>query len=382
MLVGQCFDLVDRALPFGPIVQVLRTLHRTLDDATLDAVIGPGRDELAVLLPELHTPAREGIVAGALFEQLLGVFERLDRTRSHPAGARGSALGRPFDPRAVRVPRRSLRTASMVLVGTYRSDDLHRRHPLRSVLAELDRSGAVERIELARFDRDEVRELISAIVGSEPSAELVDRTFRRSDGNVFFAEELLAVDDEYHTSMPSTLREIVLARVDGLSEPAQQVLRCAAVIGRSADHRLLEATAGLPRADLLAGLREAVAHHILVTDVDGLEYRFRHALVREAVEDDLLPGDRVALHTRVAEVLAEHPDWFDGGDGAALRRSWPCHWDAPATRRARSSPRSTPRAPPSRSMRTAMRSTTPNRSSRCGRRFPTPRRAPGCTTST
>src|SRR3954447_15829535 len=61
VLVGQCFDLADRALPFGPIVQVLRTLHRALDDATLDLVVGPARDELAALLPELHAPAREGI---------------------------------------------------------------------------------------------------------------------------------------------------------------------------------------------------------------------------------------------------------------------------------------------------------------------------------
>jgi DNA-binding CsgD family transcriptional regulator/tetratricopeptide (TPR) repeat protein len=327
VLVGQCFDLVDRAMPFGPIVQVMRTLHRTLDDATLEAVIGPGRDELEVLLPELHAPAREGIVAGALFEQLLGAFERL--TERVPTLLVLEDLH--WADRSTRelfvYLARSLRTASMVLVGTYRSDDLHRRHPLRSVLAELDRSGAVERIELARFDRDEVRELISAIVGSEPSVELVDKTYRRSDGNAFFAEELLAVADEYQTSMPSTLREIVLARVDGLSESAQYVLRCAAVIGRSADHRLLEAAAGIPREDLIAGLREAVAHQILVTDVDGLEYRFRHALVREAVEDDLLPGDRVALHTRVAQVLAEHPVWFDGGS-AQLLAQLACHWDS------------------------------------------------------
>jgi DNA-binding CsgD family transcriptional regulator/tetratricopeptide (TPR) repeat protein len=327
VLVGQCFDLADRALPFGPIVQVLRMLHRTLDQATLDAVIGPGREELAALLPELHAPVREGIVAGALFEQLLGVFERLadhtptllvledlhwaDRsTRELFAYLAGSLHGAP-----------------LLLVGTYRSDDLHRRHPLRALLAELDRSSTVERIDLDRFDRDEVRELIAAIVGDEPSAELVDRTFLRSDGNIFFAEELLAVDGVRGDTIPPTLRDIILARIDGLSEAAQQLLRCAAVIGRSADHRLLESTAGLGPVDLLAAAREAVAQHILVTDGDGLEYRFRHALVREAVVDDLLPGDRVALHTRVAETLAAHPDWFDGGD-AQLYAQLASHWDA------------------------------------------------------
>jgi len=327
VLVGQCFDLVDRAFPFGPIVQVLRTLHRTLDEATLDAVVGPGRDELAALLPELHTPAREGIVAGALFEQLLGVFERLSERVPTLLVLEDIHWADRSTRELFVYLARSLRTAPIVLVGTYRSDDLHRRHPLRALLAELDRSGSVDRIELARFDRDEVRELISAIVGTEPSAELVERTFRRSDGNVFFAEELLAVDEDCGPSIPPTLREIVLARIDGLSEVAQNVLRCAAVIGRSADHRLLEATAGLSPAELLAGVREAVAQHILVTDGDGLEYRFRHALVREAVEDDLLPGDRVALHTRVAEALAEHPEWFDGGT-AQLFAQLACHWDS------------------------------------------------------
>ncbi|MDP9336272.1 MAG: LuxR family transcriptional regulator, partial [Actinomycetota bacterium] len=84
---------------------------------------------------------------------------------------------------------------------------------------------------------------------------------------------------------------------------------------------------GLSHAELLAGTREAVAQHLLVSDGDALEYRFRHALVREAVEDDLLPGDRVALHTRVAEVLAEQPEWFDGG-AAQLFAELACHWDA------------------------------------------------------
>ena len=327
VLIGQCFDLVDRALPFGPIVQALRTLLRTLDDATLDAVLGPGRDELAALLPELHTPAREGIVAGALYEQLLGVFERL--TERVPTLLVLEDLH--WADRSTRelfaYLARSLHTASMMLVGTYRSDDLHRRHPLRILLAELDRAGAVERIDLERFDLDEVRELVTAIVGGQPSVALVDRTFRRSDGNAFFAEELLATEGEQPGAMPSTLREIVLARVDGLSDLAQAVLRCAAVIGSSADHRLLEAAAGLSTADVLAGAREAVAHNILVTDADGLEYHFRHALVREAVEDDLLPGDRVALHTRVAEILVAHPDWFDAG-AAQLLAQVACHWDA------------------------------------------------------
>jgi DNA-binding CsgD family transcriptional regulator/tetratricopeptide (TPR) repeat protein len=327
VLVGQCFDLADRALPFGPIVQVLRTLHRNLDTTTLDAIVGPGRDELAALLPESGEPPREGIVSAALFEQLLGMFERLSEHVPTLLVLEDLHWADRSTRELFAYLARSLRCASMVMIGTYRSDDLHRRHPLRILLAELDRSGTIERIDLHPFDLDEVRELIASIRGTEPSVALVDRTFARSDGNVFFAEELLTVDDDSGGAIPPTLREIVLARVDRLSDGTQEMLRCAAVIGRSADHRLLEVIAGLPHEELLAAAREAVAEHILVPDAEGLEYHFRHALVREAVTDDLLPGDRVALHTRVAEALAEHPDWMYGGP-TQLYAALASHWDA------------------------------------------------------
>ncbi len=103
----------------------------------------------------------------------------------------------------------------------------------------------------------------------------------------------------------------MLARVDTLSEDARLVLRSAAVIGRRVDHRLLAATVTLSEAALLDALRECVEQQVLVAE--DLEYRFRHALVHEAVYDDLLPGDRVALHSRVAAVLAEQPTWTDVG---------------------------------------------------------------------
>jgi DNA-binding CsgD family transcriptional regulator len=326
VLSGQCIELVDRALPFGPIIQVLRALHRSLDAPTLEAVVGPARDELAVLVPELHAP-RSGEPAGtaALFEQLLGVLERLgDRVPTlvliedlHWADQSTRDL--------LVFLARSLHHARVVLLCTYRSDDLHRRHPLRPALAELERAGAAERIDIQRFDREEASELIAAIAGDDASTELVDRTYERSDGNAFFVEELLTVEAAPGQPLPTSLRDILLARVDALDDNTQHVLRCAAIIGRSHDHRLLAATAELPEPVLLDALRNAAEHQILVTD--GIEYRFRHALVHEAVYDDLLPGDRVALHARVAELLREHPQWFDGTT-AQLVSELACHWDA------------------------------------------------------
>jgi tetratricopeptide (TPR) repeat protein len=326
VLVGHCMELVDRALPFGPVVQILRKLHAALDDATLDAVVGSARDEIGALLPELHTARDEYVVAGALFEQLLGVFERLgDRIPTLLVIEDLHWADRSTRELLVFLAR-SMQSGRVVLLGTYRSDDLNRRHPLRPALVELERSGLVERIELPRFDRDEVRELISAIAGAEPAPDLVDRTFERSDGNAFFAEELLAVGTQ-GSAIPPTLRDIVLARVDALSEDAQLVVQCAAVVGMNADHRLIAAMAKLDDASLRAAVRDAVSQQILVTDGDGLTYSFRHALVEEAVNEDLLPGDRVALHTAAAELLTEHPDWFSASP-SQLTAELACHWDA------------------------------------------------------
>ncbi len=326
VLNGQCMELVDRALPFGPIVQALRTLHRSVDAATLDAVIGPAGEELAALVPELHArSSSEPVGTAALFEQLLGVMERLgDRVPTLLVIEDLHWADRSTIDLFVFLAR-SLRDARVVVIGTYRSDDLNRRHPLRAALAELDRAGVAERIELTRFDRDELRELIAAIVGDDPSVELLDHTFERSDGNAFFAEELLATQSAPGGALPASLRGIVLARVDTLSEDARLVLRSAAVIGRRVDHRLLAATVTLSEAALLDALRECVEQQVLVAE--DLEYRFRHALVHEAVYDDLLPGDRVALHSRVASVLAEQPSWTDVV-GSQLASELACHWYA------------------------------------------------------
>jgi DNA-binding CsgD family transcriptional regulator len=99
------------------------------------------------------------------------------------------------------------------------------------------------------------------------------------------------------------------------------------VVGRSADYRLLAAIADVSDSELTAGLREAVAHQVLVAEPDGLAYRFRHALVHEAVYEDLLPNERVQMHTAVAAHLEQNPMWFDG-DSTELASELACHWNA------------------------------------------------------
>src|SRR5262249_7833258 len=131
---------------------------------------------------------------------------------------------------------RNTRAGVMVLL-TYRSDDLRRGHPLHRFLAELDRNGGVERVELAGFGLRELAQLLAGVLGHAAPRALVDEIMVRSDGNPFFAEELVAAHRQ-HADLSSALRELVLARVHSLSEPAQHMLGQAAVAGRRVDHEM------------------------------------------------------------------------------------------------------------------------------------------------
>jgi ATP/maltotriose-dependent transcriptional regulator MalT len=208
-----------------------------------------------------------------------------------------------------------LRGQRIMIVGTYRGDDLHRRHPLRPLLAELVRQPALERMDLTPFSTADSRTFVAALGDEALPDDLVREVAGRSEGNAFFAEELLAAYTEDGESLPATLVDVLLSRVERLSEAAQHVVRVASVSGRRVPHADLVAASGLAEPELEEALREAVQHHVLVAkqhqwmDV----YAFRHALSREAVYGDLLPGERVRLHAAYARHLAT----IQGQRGAA-----------------------------------------------------------------
>ena len=215
---------------------------------------------------------------------------------------------------------------------TFRSDELHRRHPLLPWLAELERAGGLGRVDLRRLDPAETRDLVAAITGSAPTAERAELIHRRSDGNPFFVEELLVADRDAagRERLPPTLREVLLGRIAAVSDATQAVLGAAAVAGRRVDHDLLDAIAGLPEATLHEALGAAVASQLLVVEGEGRGddgYAFRHALLQEVVYDDLLPGERKRLHRACATALSVRRI----GDGAAAAAHWAelaHHWSA------------------------------------------------------
>jgi DNA-binding NarL/FixJ family response regulator len=219
---------------------------------------------------------------------------------------------------------RTVCTERLLVLGTYRSDELHRRHPLRPLLAELASDQYARLLDLPRFTPEELAEQLEGILAGRPEAELVERIYARSEGNALYAEEILAAGLDGRGALPPTLRDALMLRVDRLSPTAQELLRWLAC-QPAADHSLLTAVAGLETPELRDALREAVASHIVVTLPDE-SYAFRHALLREVVYDDLLPGERTELHAALARALEERIEAGEGG--AHITAQAAHHWVA------------------------------------------------------
>ncbi|MFC8435286.1 AAA family ATPase [Streptomyces sp. NPDC057253] len=312
--LGGCVEIGADGLPFAPFSTALRALRRALP-AELAAAAAGQEEELARLLPEIgeglparHTGRHDEESMARLFELTARLLERVAAERTVVIVLEDLHWADASTRHLLSYLLRTLRTGRLVVLATYRADDIHRRHPLRPLLAELDRLRTVRRIELGRFTRDEVSRQIAGILATEPSPAQVDDIFERSDGNAFFVEELAVCATEgCGTGLTDSLRDLLLVRVESLPERTQRVARVVAEGGSTVEYRLLAAVTGLAEDDLIEALRAAVNANILIPAPDGDGYRFRHSLVREAVADDLLPGERSRLNRRYAEALEADP---------------------------------------------------------------------------
>ncbi|RBY80752.1 helix-turn-helix transcriptional regulator [Blastococcus sp. TF02A-26] len=324
VLTGHCVDLGDVGLPYLPFVDLLRPLA---SDPAAERAALAGLLAGRAVVPSPAPPAGDAADLGRplsgrqpaddgrlqLFESVAALLAEVAVQAPlvlvvedlHWADRSSRDLLRYLLARLVEEP--------VVVVASYRADDLHRRHPLRPLLAELVRLPGVERLELAPLPGPAVGQLVRDLADGVPE-ETVEDVVARAEGNAFYAQELLAAGLAGE-SLPLALTDVLLARVERLGPDAQQVLRAAAVAGREVRHELVAAVSGLAPAGLEPALTEAVHSHLLVVSTDG-RYRFRHALLREAVLADLLPGERVRLHAAVAAHLAAEP-----GAGTAAERA-------------------------------------------------------------
>jgi DNA-binding CsgD family transcriptional regulator/tetratricopeptide (TPR) repeat protein len=329
VLVGGCVPVGGDGLPYAPIVEALRPLPAELGVDTVRELGGPSWRELARLLPSLGEPdgGPPGQAAQArLFELLLGLLARLSERTPIALVVEDLHWSDQSTRDLLAFLVRNLRQNRVLLVVTYRSDE-PRSDRLWSWLAELDRGGPVPRLQLPRLDRAQTAAQLVGILGAAPPADLVDPVFGRSEGNPFFTEELLAAVRAGSSELPATVRDLLRGRVQVLPERAQQVLAVAAVAGQRVPHRLLASVVGLDDQDLLQALRVVVAHQLLVTRPEEDGYQFRHAVLQEVVNADLLPGERARLHAAYAHALTERPELV-GMSPAVRAAELATHWEA------------------------------------------------------
>lgn len=311
VLLGECVQVGETSLPYGPFLEALGAV--ALPGALPGSAAvswsragGPAdpdhpsprevRDQLGAQAALFAAVAAE--LTGLAAEQpLLLVLEDL-----HWADPASRDL-------LVYAARR-LRGSRVQVVATFRTDALHRRHPLMPFLAEARRWPFVERLELARLDLPAVVELVGEIVGEPPGRSAIERIYARSEGVPFFVESLVDDDTRSPSDGGTVALEILGPRLAALSAEALRVLGAAAVVGRRVAHGLLLAVLDDEPEDVVEAIRELSEAHLLVParrDPAGA-YEFRHALIQEVAYDELLPAERTALHRRVATLLAAGVD--------------------------------------------------------------------------
>jgi len=326
VLWGSCSE-AELALPYLPFVEAVGNHLRERDPAVLRADLGSAAAELAQLFPQLSDgppTAPVGDPAQAklrLFESVVTLLELWARGRGlllvvddvHWADSSTREL---LD----YVARRLVRSRVMIL-ATYRSDELDRRHPLRRMVQVWRRVGLTETIAVSAMSPRDVAEMIAAILNAdEVNAELASIVNARAEGNPFVLEEMLkeALDrgeiSRTETGwqpgsadalrMPETVRDAVLLRLGRLDAEQIEVLRAAAVLGRSFDYRLLVEVVEADERVVLAALESAVAQQLFEEGAYASDrYSWRHALTQEAIASDTVVPKRQRIHSRAADAL-------------------------------------------------------------------------------
>ncbi len=324
-LGGACIEQRECALPYAPFTAALLELVRLRGIANVRSIIGAeGTRELAWLLPEFGEVSRRvdaGTARARLFEVLRKLFEEIAREKPlilaiediHWADQPTSDLLRFLTARLKNVP--------VLLIVSYRPEDLNFASALRAMVADIVRTDGAELVRLPRLNRAEVATQLEGLLGHSPTQAMINQVHARGSGIPLFTEALVDQRGELRTHLPGSLSDFLLRAGRELPRATWDVLRTAALGGSRIAHSLLCRVAGRSNLAMAELLRPAIAAGILVPDGD--EYAFRHALIHEAIRNDLIVGEVIAIHRAYAEVLENgpvpsHRIWHS----VALARHW------------------------------------------------------------
>jgi DNA-binding CsgD family transcriptional regulator len=329
-LVGAALD-AERGVPYGPFVSAIRSAVPPAERHRIGELLGAAAPDLAQLFPELGEPAPPrdtDVERHRLLLAFADLFASLARTAAlllvledlHWADEASLALLQHLA--------RELRSERIMVLATFRSDELHRLHPLLRVIAFLERERLAVRLNLAPLSAEQTGELLyRALAQHNPIALSISDPFRdaiyaRAQGNPFFTEELLKglVDagdlvqsaergwertrPVSELAIPATIRDSVRARVERLSADARATLSVAAVAGQLFTFSVVRSVQASDEAQLERQLNELIEHQLVIeAERTGEGYAFRHALTREVVYDDLMVRERKRLHGGIAAAL-------------------------------------------------------------------------------
>lgn len=324
-LWGSCSE-AELSLPYLPFVEAIGNQLGEHDLAHVRAELGPMSGELAQLFPQLGNgaqPPTTGDPAQAklrMFESVVTLLDLWARERGLLLVLEDVHWADSSTRHLLDYVARRMANSRVMVLATFRSDELDRRHPLTRMVQVWQRSGAAETVTVDPMTPEQMAEMIAAILDAESvSAELGSLVHARSDGNPFVLEELLreALDrrEIVRTAtgwdrrpldalrLPDTVREAVLLRVGRLDPVHIEVLRAAAVLGRTFEYGLLVDVSEAEEGAVLAALEEAVGQQLLEEEGTGDHYSWRHALTQEAIASDTVLPKRQRMHSCAADAL-------------------------------------------------------------------------------
>jgi predicted ATPase/DNA-binding NarL/FixJ family response regulator len=332
ILQGRCFE-PDAALPYAPLLDMLRTFFASRPPDDFAARLGSSAPELVKLLPELAaflpglapSPALDlEPEKRRLFQALAHFFLRLSATHPLLVIVEDGHWSDDISLEFLLYLARRIVSSPILLLLTYRSEEEH--PALIHLLAELDRERLATELTLTHLSIDEVRTMVHAIFGQPRAvgADFLEMIYSVTEGNPLFIEEILkslvtageivyadgrwerkAPKDESsprYLPLPRSVQLAVQQRLDHLSSEARDLLSLAAVAGRRFDFALLQQLTRWSENELVRLIKELITAQLVVEESDDV-FVFRHALTRQSVYTDLLARERKALHRAIAQAM-------------------------------------------------------------------------------